>query len=84
MTFNEAARWCVHGVPRRHLIERDNNLFHDLHDARQAVEDAQIALEYAQAALIDAKGDVAITLRAAQDAGVVDADGDEIPWRDRP
>lgn len=81
MTFNEAARWAVHGIPRRHLIERDKNLLDDLHDARQAV--AQIALEYAQAALIDAQTDVANALRAAQDAGVVDAEGDEIPWRDR-
>jgi F0F1-type ATP synthase membrane subunit b/b' len=83
MTFAEAARWSVHGVARRHLIERDNNLLDDLHAARRAHEDAQIALEYAQAALIDAQADAAVALRAAQDAGVVDADGDEIPWRDR-
>jgi hypothetical protein len=83
VTFAEAARWSVHGVPRRRPIERDNNLLDDLHDARRALENAQIALEYAQAALIDAQTDAATALRAAQDAGVVDVDGDEIPWSAR-
>jgi F0F1-type ATP synthase membrane subunit b/b' len=83
MTFAEAASRIVYGTSRRN-IERDNDLLDDLNAARTAVEDAQIALEYAQANLIDAQTDAANSLRAAQDAGVVDLDGDEIPWRDRP
>lgn len=76
MTITQAARRIVYGRHRRNL-EDDNSILDDL-------SLAQRRLDQAEAAFIDAQTDYANTLREAQDAGVVDADGEEIPWGDRP
>jgi hypothetical protein len=76
MTIQEAARRIVYGTTRRNL-EDDNSLLEDL-------DCAQRRLDQAEAAFIDARANLASALRDAQDAGVVDASGEEIPWSDRP